>query len=121
FTNVAPIARATFHVSPNGASRGEQFREIFISHGARCVFVNGHFVPALSSLTGLPAGVYVSTILAALDDPAEARILQQHLAKIAGYADPAQSFVALNTASFEDGVYVRIPAGTLLANPISVC
>ncbi len=27
FTNVAPIARAKFHISPNGASRGEQFRE----------------------------------------------------------------------------------------------
>jgi Fe-S cluster assembly protein SufD len=121
FTNVAPIARAAFHVSPNGASRGEQFREFFLSHGARFVFVNGHFVPALSSLGGLPPGVYVNTILAALSDPVEARVLEQHLTKVAGYAEPAQSFVALNTAAFEDGVYVRIPAGTVLANPISVC
>ena len=121
FTNVAPIARAKFHVSSNGASRGEQFREFFLSHGARFVFVNGHFAAALSSLGGLPAGVYVNTILAALGDPAEAPVLQKHLTRHAGYTDPAQAFVAQNTASFEDGVYVRIPAGVVLANPISVC
>ena len=135
FTNVAPIARATFHVSPNGASRGEQFRDFFLSDGARFVFVNGHFAPALStppglpagvhsntsSLAGLPPGVYANTILNALGDVAEGPVLQKHLAKHAGYNDPAQSFVALNTASFEDGVYVRIPAGVVLPNPISVC
>lgn len=120
FTNLAQLTRKTFQPSSNGLARGEAFRESFFSHGARLVFVNGKYAAALSSLAGLPAGVKVANLAAALADPTEAAHLQANLAKHAQYATPAQSLVAQNTASFEDGAYIRVSAKTVLADPITL-
>ncbi len=121
FTNVAPIARATFHASTNGVSHAAEFKHFFFDHAARFVFVNGHFVPSLSSSQGLPAGVYAGTIQAALRDPAQAKVVEKHLARHAEYKENWQSFVAQNTAQFEDGIFISIPNGVVVEEPISVC
>jgi Fe-S cluster assembly protein SufD len=121
FTNVSPISKQNFHASKNGLVLGEAFRAAFFSRGARLAFVNGKFAPALSSLAGLPAGLVVGNLAALYNDPKEGPQIEKHLAKHAQFNDPAQSFVALNTSHLEDGAYVRIPAGTVLADPVTIC
>jgi Fe-S cluster assembly protein SufD len=82
----------------------------------RAVFVNGHFVAALSSLAGLPEGVRVGSLAAALES--EADLVQQHLAR---HARPAAGpFCALNAAFMLDGAFVLVPEGVDMEEPIQV-
>ncbi len=97
YTNVAPIARTVF-ASPNGA-RALPADPLSALEADRLVFVNGRYRRDLSSVELCPA-------------PAG------HLARYAAFN--AQSFVALNTASFEDTAYVEIPAGRVLERPVYV-
>jgi Fe-S cluster assembly protein SufD len=78
------------------------------------VFVNGRFAPALSRFTSLPRGLVIKPL-------AEAIATEQamHLA-LARYADTAQRFVALNTALFADGIYIRAGDGVVDEIPIHV-
>ena len=117
FTNVAPIADTPFTPAPH--SESEMSAETLASYtydgmgGTQLVFVNGHFQPDLSSRE-FPAGVTVSTLAAAMEaDPAR---IEAHLGRYAKFA--TQAFVALNTAALEDGAFVQIGRGTVVAEPI---
>ncbi len=120
-TNLGPILRAR----PLPASRrvlgeGEALRFLYPDCD-RMVFVNGRYAPAASSP---PEGVTVRS----LADPAGAGsdLLAEHLgASVDGRASCSADagvhpFAALNTALFEDGVALGIPAGTALDRPIQV-
>ena len=86
FTNVAPIARATF-----------------VPQAAGCRWQKG----------GLE-GVQISSLAEALRTQPE--LVEPHLARYADFRESA--FVALNTGSFEDGVFVRIAPGAVVEEPI---
>jgi len=83
---------------------------------ARLVFINGRCLPGLSSLGGLPAGLRVGGLHAALEHQPE------RLAPWLGQAAQASvsSFTALNTALIDDGAWVHIAAGTKLAGPVEL-
>lgn len=79
--------------------------------GCRLVFVNGRFAPWLSRLDQSGTGLEVGSLRDALarDEGglAAARVLR---------ADPEpNAFEDLNAASFEDGAYLRVPAGVAAA------
>jgi Fe-S cluster assembly protein SufD len=79
----------------------------------RIVFVDGAFVPELSDLAGLEAGLTISSMaktLAAGDPRLVAR-----LGKVVPTDDVA---VALNTAFMGDGAVIHVAAGAALARPI---
>ena len=84
--------------------------------GTRLVFVNGHFVPELSSLTELPEGAKVTNLASVLAEDAER--LEQLFSRPFGPHDHA--FTALNAALAEDGAFVYLPAATTLHEPIQV-
>jgi Fe-S cluster assembly protein SufD len=78
------------------------------------VFVNGHYIPELSSPRPLPSGVQVGSLAAVLASaPSQ---VEPYLARYAGYEE--QAFVALNTAFMQDGAFVFIPSGRVVAEPI---
>lgn len=83
---------------------------------ARLVFVNGTWLPGLSHTHGIGTEVRVTGLRSALVRTPEQ--LAPWLGCIAGSAD--DSFTALNTALFSDGVWIRIPAGVKLAGPIEI-
>ena len=101
FTNVAPIARAQF--VPAGRSTVDGDALAPFTGGIRLVFVNGFLQEQPSSL---PKGVQAG----AFNDEA-----QSHLAQ---YASDQNPFVALNTAFFSTGAFVRIARGTVVEQPI---
>ena len=82
--------------------------------GVRLVFVNGQYSTALSSVHGLPDGVRVSNLAAAL--VADSEFLKRQFGLCALTDDNA--FAALNQAFFPDGGFVQVPAGVSVAEPI---
>jgi Fe-S cluster assembly protein SufD len=115
---VAPIARLPLQLAMRPAP--ELAREALAAAtipGLVCtqlVCVNGHFVPELSALQALPAGVEVGSLAQALATRPQA--LEAHLGRYANYEE--QAFVALNTAFMQDGVYVYVPRGCIVDVPI---
>ena len=119
FTNVAPLAglplQPAFEPANDTAAKTALGKYIFARlPGARLVFVNGYYSPALSSLRGLPAGVKVSNLAAAL--VADSVFIEKQFGRCALTDDNA--FAALNQAFFLDGGFVYVPAGVSIAEPI---
>ncbi len=79
----------------------------------RLLIVDGAFVPELSDLADLEAGVTIGSMAAALaaDEP----FLSQHPGAAVPDTDPA---LALNTALTSDGVVVAIAANAVIDRPI---
>jgi Fe-S cluster assembly protein SufD len=119
FTNIAPIAAAEFR--PTGADAVHATEEdlagyLYSDAAHRLVVVNGRYVPALSRVNGLPPGVRVSSLAAAVTEQAD--VVQRYLGQLADFGTKA--FTALNTALAADGAYVYIPDGVLLDQPLHV-
>ncbi|MDW8310131.1 MAG: SufD family Fe-S cluster assembly protein [Verrucomicrobiales bacterium] len=120
FTNVAPVLRLPFRpvleagdgVVPQ-ALDAYPFRQVA---GARLVFVNGRFTPSLSNLAGVPEGVTMMSLAAALET--DNALLREHLGRFAEQAD--NGFSALNQAFFADGAFVHVPAGCVVNTPLHV-
>ena len=73
----------------------------------RVALLDGRFAPTLSDLSSAPAGVRVEPLSVVLrEGRAE---LESHLGSVATIED--HPFVALNTAFFQDGVHIFVPAG----------
>jgi Fe-S cluster assembly protein SufD len=79
----------------------------------RIVFVDGAFVPELSDLAGLEAGLTISSLGQALA-AGDAQVLA-HIGRVVPTDDVA---VALNTAFMGDGAVIHVAAGIALARPV---
>jgi Fe-S cluster assembly protein SufD len=117
FTNVAAVASTPFELAGSELVSKEQLEPSGASQFACClVFVNGLFSQELSTVAKLPKGVTVGSLAAQLkNNPAG---LEPHLGRYLNVRlDP---FAALNTALFEDGVFIQVPEGVSVEAPIYV-
>jgi Fe-S cluster assembly protein SufD len=117
FTNVAPIAAAEFRPVPAGGARptaSELAAYVYSDAPWRIVFVNGHFDAELSRANGLPGGVRVGSLAAAVTEQPD--VVQRYLGQLADFGTKA--FTALNTALSADGAYVYVPDGIVLDQPL---
>ena len=78
--------------------------------------MNGRFAPDLSSAQGLPDGVRLGGLAAAL--AAEPALVEAHLGKYARF--DAHGFTALATAFLADGAFVSVPAKTVIEAPLQL-
>jgi hypothetical protein len=101
FTNLAPLGAQAFAPASPARASGE------LPPAPRLVLANGRLDPAATDLSGLPAGVRVGSLAAALRERPGA------LAPLLGQIAPApgHAFAALNAALFEDGALVVLRAG----------
>jgi Fe-S cluster assembly protein SufD len=82
----------------------------------RLVFANGRFLPWLSNLHDLPAGVQLRSLREALTtNPEQLATWFGQTLQPAGHV-----FTALNTALVNDGVFLKIDTGVELEQPIEV-
>ena len=82
----------------------------------RVVFLNGRCIPHASKVTGLPKGVKLGSLRAALGtDPA---LLASWFGQAAQHTD--HLFTALNTALINDGLLLHLDRGVVLDRPIEV-
>jgi Fe-S cluster assembly protein SufD len=119
FTSVAPIARATFRPAPDREPGRVSTQDIAAltfgqSEGHRVVFVDGRYAPELSS-TGRAEGVQIHGLREVVEREPQSL---QHL--LGGVASAPAPFTALNTALFDDGAFVHVPAGVTLTAPVHV-
>jgi Fe-S cluster assembly protein SufD len=119
FTNLAPIVQTPFRLPGWNESRiallhGPQSLISMPGAAYRLAFVDGHFIPELSSLDTLPSGVIVASLASELKKNSAA--LEPHLGRYLNIErDP---FCALNTAFIEDGACIHIAKGVVLEAPI---
>lgn len=117
YTNTAQIVETPFKLADEPvAVSAEQLAPYGlegIDH-ALLVFANGRFVPHLSNIDALPAGVEIASLADAVaaGDPT----LQAHLGQYAKIE--ANPFVALNTSVLGDGAYLKIPRSVVVEQPI---
>src|SRR6202035_4774540 len=116
-TNVAAIARGEFR-SPAAPARGEEREDdlqaaqpwIFPA-AATLTFLDGHLISAEQPLQAGLVAMSLAQALAERPDEVAA-----HLGRHASFEN--HSFVALNTALWQDGAYVRLAPGTVVREPI---
>jgi len=117
FTNVAPITRLPFKSAAPDA--GTVKREDIAAWpfgelpAHRLVFVNGYYAPNLSSAPS-PNGVVISNLASALQT--HTSLIEKPFAAQSKDADNA--FAALNSAFFQDGGFIYVPAGKALDKPV---
>ncbi len=119
FTNVAPIAKLPFHPIFESAREGltrESIEQFTFGRLAahRLVFVNGHFEAGLSSEASLPPGVMAKSLAAAL--ATDSGLVEKYLGRQT--TSEKNPFTALNTAFFQDGGFVYVPAGKQVETPV---
>lgn len=120
FTNVAPIAKLPFkpvlEYSRNGLTARDLERFHFAGlKGPRLVFVDGHYSPELSAPLATKDGIRAGSLRAALSS--DSGLLEKHLV----HATPvSNAFTALNTAFFQDGAFIYVPAGKTLEGPVQL-
>ncbi len=85
-------------------------------HAHSLVFANGRFVPSLSQLESLPQGVIVSGLRDALECHPD-RVAD----RLGTLAKPDRHpFAAMNSAEMNDGLFLYMPAGVTLQQPVEV-
>lgn len=82
----------------------------------RAVLVNGHFMPHLSDLGGLPAGVRTGGLRTILESDPD--FLGERLFRVAG--EGAHVFSALNSAGLDDGFVLLLEQGANVDRPIEL-
>jgi Fe-S cluster assembly protein SufD len=118
-TSVAPIAAVPFAVQASAAPNGvtPAMFERFTFEPWECthmVFVNGHAIPALSRLRSFPGGVVACSLAEALARHRD--LVEPHLGRLG--PPGAHAFAALNTAFLQDGLFLHVPGGVVLEEPI---
>ena len=119
FTNVNPVAKLPFEpvldAPKNGFAPDTAKRFAFGELTAtRLVFLDGHYVAELSS-PETASSIVASSLKTALAS-SHAGLLEKHLGRYALGDD--NTFAALNTAFFQDGAFIHIPAGRTVDKPI---
>ncbi len=118
YTNTHRLSDTTFH-RPSRTEAIAESHAVLPNLGpfsatptTQVVFVDGYLMPRHSQRGDLPEGVQVTSLARALDQ--EPGLLERHLSA----TEHDRALTQLNTALFEDGAYVRVPAGVTVERPI---
>ena len=120
FTDLAPITKAGFGPARAAAAlTGADIAPFLFGHAEwpRLVFANGRFQPALSQMTGLPAGARLGPLATVLAEAPE--LVEGTLGRLA-VQPAAASLVGQNAAAFTDGYALILPAGAVVETPVHV-
>jgi Fe-S cluster assembly protein SufD len=114
YTSVAGIARRAFDVVDDASldGVGERVAAHSLPGTHRLVFVDGHYVSALSQVGALPEGAHVGSLAQASVAYAD------RLAEIFGGGNAADGFGALNEALWSDGAWIDLAPGVVVEEPV---
>ncbi len=121
YTNIARVLRHNYsvQVKPTGPEVSADDIETLLIPDLDAhlvVLVNGQYRKDLSSIGALPDAVVVTGLAEAGKDYAE--LVDAHFARYADYR--RETFIALNTAFTQDGVFIYAPPGAVVEKPIYV-
>lgn len=114
-TDVSAIAKAGFRrIQEPGTVDTRQLEPHVYAGCARLTFVDGRYAPELSTSLDLPEGVVAGSLATALVTHRD--LVLEHLGRHTSFEE--QAFAALNTAYFEDGVFLYLPRNAVLEGPL---
>ena len=115
-TDITPLTKIHFQPVPAAAALTLSDIEGFLvpEAGARLVFVDGVYAPALSSVPGLPAGMHLANLGEGLK--VEDALAEKHLARHLAFDNNV--FAALNTSYLRDGALITFAKNTVYAAPV---
>ncbi len=118
FTDLSPLLQVTFQLpeTSNVASiPSSEITPLIFSEAAdsRLVFVNGVYAPQLSSVAGLPVGVFAGNLTALPENYRSS--IPNYLGKQHG---ATEVFTALNTAGLTDAAVVWVSKNQVIETPI---
>lgn len=122
YTNVSALERKNFSALLNTDTHTIERKwltDFCLADAITVVLVNGRFSPqysALAGMAGLPNAVTVLSMADALAQKPD--LVANYLGKAISYQK--HGFVAFNTAWFSDGLFVHLPANTILNKPIQL-
>ena len=118
FTDIAPLLKTGFRPAARQAHPSLADLSDFIAREAtlRLVFVDGAYSPELSLVKGLPDGVTVAPLAAALGS--HAVVIEPQLGLRAPFEHDV--FAAVNTAWLRDGAFIHVAKGRRCEAPIQV-
>jgi Fe-S cluster assembly protein SufD len=122
-TNVGPLVRAAPALASPRALEAVELQPYLYPGCDRLVFINGRYDEALSSPPAQGTAAAIAGLPAA---GRAAEVVAEHLGTaVDGRASCSADagvhpFAALNTALFEDGAVIEIPAGVVLERPLHV-
>ncbi|MCP4520211.1 MAG: Fe-S cluster assembly protein SufD [Cytophagales bacterium] len=118
FTNVRKIAQTAYKTKAGNTLTAEQVQSAFIPNleGNVLVFVNGVYSAEYSTIVTDTNKLKIQTLGEAISENSET--FNAHYAKI--LATDTDAFNALNTAYAEEGLYVHVPKGKIVEEPITL-
>jgi Fe-S cluster assembly protein SufD len=118
FTDISPLTKIAFQPAAAAPRLGMQDISPFVAPEAtaRLVFVDSVFLPELSATAGLPYGVVVANLAAAL--ATHAAVIEPHLARHAGFE--REVFTALNTCYLRDGAFIWVAKNQKCPTPVQL-
>ncbi|HYF88368.1 Fe-S cluster assembly protein SufD [Azospirillum sp.] len=118
YTNLRDLAKVSFQPAAPAAAAIDLLPTVRAEgqDGPRLVFVDGRFRADLSSVEGLPPGVELLSLAAALTS--HAGLLADHIGRLAAADD--RPLVALNSAYLADGAVLHVPAGVQVERPVEL-
>jgi Fe-S cluster assembly protein SufD len=118
FTDISPLTRFAFR-PPAGAARltmAEVSPFLAPEATSHLVFIDGVYAPELSATAGLPFGVIVAPLAAAL--ATHAAVIEPHLARHVEF--DKDLFAALNTAHLRDGAFAWVARNQKCPTPVQM-
>lgn len=118
FTDLTQLTRQQFRLPIEGATVAPAALApcAVPEAGARLVFIDGAYAPAMSTSAEETSGALVASLTEALKR--DLRQIEPHLARLAHYEHNV--FAALNTAHLREGAVVIVPRGVACAKPVHV-
>lgn len=117
FTNMNPLAKSKFKISENGRSLGTDDLKTYLFSELDTyllVFVNGKFSKELSQIEEIPPGVTITSLSEAIET--ERELFLEYFGKFLNFE--TEAFNALNTAFFEDGIFINVPDSVSVNKPV---
>lgn len=118
YTNLAELVREEFKTSENAQVDAEKIGALFSNTESenRVVFVNGIFNADLTNLSALPENAQVLPLNKAIGDEKFGAVVKENLGKFVGAE--TNGFTALNTAFFNEGIFIFVPKNSKIETPI---
>lgn len=116
YSNVASLINKAYEIGQSSTVSAEDLDSLQIPNlsGNILYFVNGQYRADLSRIVSLASEVQIMSFREALTEQSEA--VGAYFSHLADFQDSA--FTALNTAFAFDGVFIRVPDGKTVAEPI---
>ena len=116
YTNITRLANVEMALAPRADVGVGEVMAVAAGgpRARRMIFVDGHFVPALSHFENLPAGVRVASLASMLESEPD-----RVMATLGGLDDGA-AFTALNAAFAGAGAWIELDDGAALDEPLQL-